>query len=76
MAKDTCVICGCETPYDFETHIDMRHGYIEGVGQLCIKCYKKSSDRENIMIPKSLIDQYPNNMQLGEAVRKFYYDNY
>jgi hypothetical protein len=35
MAKDYCIMCGVETPYDFETHIDLRIGYIEGAGQLC-----------------------------------------
>jgi hypothetical protein len=33
MAKDTCVLCGTETPYEFETHVDFRHGYREGAGQ-------------------------------------------
>ncbi len=41
MAKDTCIMCGVETPYDFETHIDLRIGYIEGAGQLCSACYNK-----------------------------------
>ena len=35
MAKDKCVLCGKETPYDKETHVDMRRGYIEGCGQTC-----------------------------------------
>ena len=41
MAKDNCIMCGVETPYEFETHIDMRVGYIEGAGQLCKDCYEK-----------------------------------
>ena len=35
MGKDTCVMCGKETPYDLEDHIDTRTGYIEGAGQTC-----------------------------------------
>lgn len=33
--KDKCVICGKETPYSINTHIDMRIGYVEGGGQGC-----------------------------------------
>ena len=35
MSKDKCVLCGKETPYDKETTIDKRRGYIEGCGQTC-----------------------------------------
>ncbi len=28
MAKDTCVLCGAETPYEFETHIDWRRRWV------------------------------------------------
>lgn len=44
MAKDKCIMCGKDSPYEYETHIDFRVGYIEGAGQLCIKCYKKSEN--------------------------------
>ena len=37
--KDTCVICGKETPYDKTTHIDLRLYYVEGYGQLCKECW-------------------------------------
>jgi uncharacterized protein YlaI len=40
--KEKCVICGVETPYDRETHIDQRLYYVEGCGQMCEDCYKKS----------------------------------
>lgn len=33
--KDKCVICGKETPYSRNTHIDFRVGYVEGGGQGC-----------------------------------------
>ena len=40
-----CLFCGKLSPYTFSTHIDMREGYIEGVGQGCFepeKCLKKN----------------------------------
>jgi len=39
---DKCISCGGDTPYTINTHIDMRKFYIEGAGQLCVKCYKKT----------------------------------
>lgn len=44
--KEKCVMCGTQTNYDVSTHIDMRVGYIEGVGQLCEEC------NNNIYSPK------------------------
>jgi hypothetical protein len=38
---DKCIVCGEESPYKVSTSVDMRHGYIEGAGQLCSKCIKK-----------------------------------
>lgn len=75
---DNCVLCGKETQYKTTTHIDMRSGYVEGVGQLCGICYSAGSPsgREMMMIPKSLVEQHSNNMELGAAVRKFYWENY
>lgn len=32
---DECVICGRQSPYRIDTHIDYRVGYVEGVGQGC-----------------------------------------
>jgi recombinational DNA repair protein (RecF pathway) len=37
---DKCVICGNETPYTKNTHINERKFYIETAGQLCEQCYK------------------------------------
>ena len=39
--KEKCVMCGEETPYTKDTHIDLRKYYIEGAGQLCEKCYNE-----------------------------------
>lgn len=38
--KDKCVMCGKETKYDVDEHVDNRLYYIEGAGQLCEECYK------------------------------------
>lgn len=35
--KDKCVICGKESPYNKNTHIDLRIGYVEGGGQGCFQ---------------------------------------
>jgi hypothetical protein len=70
-----CVLCGYETPYKRNTHIDMRLGYIEGVGQLCEKCYNKGSNRNHLEIPEWLIENYPNDQELGSKVRKLYLEN-
>jgi hypothetical protein len=37
--KEICIICGKETEYNFDTPIQERKYYIEGVGQLCKRCY-------------------------------------
>ncbi len=34
---DVCVECGIISPYDKKTHIDLRIGYIQGVGQACFQ---------------------------------------
>ena len=44
--KDKCVICGKETIYDKNLNIDERIGYVIGVGQVCLECFK-TIDNEN-----------------------------
>ena len=39
--KDNCVTCNKETLYRIDDPIDMRIGYIEGAGQLCLDCFGK-----------------------------------
>ena len=39
---DKCVLCGKDTPYTYDVHIDYRYGYVEGAGQLCRECYDKN----------------------------------
>jgi len=75
---EDCILCGKKTTTLKTTHVDFRTGYIEGAGQLCRDCYMKGSaeSREHISIPKHYIKTYPNDMELGEKVRQFYYENY
>lgn len=83
MPKDNCIICGKETPYDFETHIDNRMGYVEGMGQLCSSCYNESKSkngpltpRNHVVVPKSFFEEYSNNMELGSKMREYYNEWY
>ncbi len=39
---DCCVICNKKTNVPKNMHINFRGMYIEGAGQLCFNCYKKS----------------------------------
>jgi hypothetical protein len=41
MAKELCIRCGKETPYDTNTPITLRRYYIEGSGQVCLLCYQE-----------------------------------
>ena len=71
--KDCCVSCGVETAYDISTHVDMRNGYVEGLGQLCNKCYTSGTNRNQILVPESTIINTPNDNELGAKVRNLYY---
>lgn len=73
--KDKCVSCGVETAYDVSTHVDMRHGYIDGMGQLCSSCYNNGTNRNHILIPEVMIMNTPNDNELGAKVRNFYYES-
>ena len=69
MAKDTCVMCGKITPYDYETNIHLRYGYVEGMGQLCLPCYNGEKNEETLTITKKMVRDTPNDMDLGEKIR-------
>ena len=75
---EECILCGVETTTLKTTHIDFRTGYIEGAGQLCRECYMKGSSegREHISLPKHFIKTYSNDMELGGAVRQYYWEKY
>lgn len=72
--KDKCIMCNKETLFDVTDHIDMRYGYIEGAGQLCLDCYcDKTSMTSKITIPKELILNVSNDQELGGIVRNLFY---
>lgn len=58
--KEKCVVCGKETLYNVEQHVDTRFDYIEGVGQLCPRCYNNTYDC-NIENKRQKDDIYRNN---------------
>lgn len=73
MEKEKCVICGVDTNYNISTNVDMRVGYIEGVGQLCLECYNKdTSDDETITISKKMVLDNPNDSILGSKIRRIF----
>jgi hypothetical protein len=72
---DHCVLCGVETIYKHNTHVDMRLGYIEGAGQLCPKCYEAGTYRNHILVPEWLVENNPNNQELGAKVRALYFES-
>ena len=88
MAKETCIICGVETPYDYETHIDMRLNYVEGAGQCCTECYNRVYNTKNDSFIEKLMENRrtlitisaedilntPNDMELGAKVREIYWN--
>jgi len=39
---EKCILCEADTPYNKDTHIDVRNYYVEGAGQLCKSCYDKT----------------------------------
>jgi hypothetical protein len=72
--KEKCVMCGGETQYNIYDHINIRYGYIEGMGQLCNPCYQGSS-RSSLLVDHRTIMDTPNDMELGMKVRRSYYES-
>ena len=42
---ESCVMCGKKTNVLKSTHIDLRNGYYEGIGQVCNECISKTDYR-------------------------------
>ena len=72
---EDCIMCGKKTTVSKTTHIDFRDGYIEGAGQLCIKCWNKGTERRHMTIPMNLVYDTPNDQELGAKVRELYHEN-
>lgn len=62
MEKEKCVLCGNQTNYNVDTHIDLRIGYEEGVGQYCLSCHRKSIDSGKKSNVISISDHAPNKV--------------
>ena len=56
--KDLCVICGEESLYDENEHVELRLGYIECVGQLCLDCYEQTYMRLWSTLDPEVIQQH------------------
>jgi hypothetical protein len=69
-----CILCGVETAVKIGTHVDMRHGYIEGAGQLCPNCYNRGTEHGAIAVDYNTILGTPNDQELGAKVRKLYWE--
>lgn len=74
--NDLCVLCGKDSGINKSTHVDFRYHYVEGAGQLCSECYNVAQEREMVCVPKNYFKRYPNNYDLGEKLRSFFYENY
>ena len=72
--KEKCVMCEGETQYNIYDHINIRYGYIEGMGQLCNPCYQGSS-RSSLLVDHRTIMDTPNDMELGMKVRRSYHES-
>jgi hypothetical protein len=44
--NETCIMCDIETDVLCSMHIDFRHNYIEGAGQLCTSCASEMNNTE------------------------------
>ena len=85
---EKCVICGEDTQYRFNDHVDFRFNYVEGAGQLCTRCANKDRDiitevdplgtsnpsHMLILVDETTILYTPNDAELGAKVRKIYWD--
>jgi hypothetical protein len=88
---EKCVICGAETGYRFNDHIDYRFNYVEGAGQLCVKCGGSKEISETfaeieplgtanpahmlILVDETTILYTPNDAELGAKVRQLYWES-
>jgi hypothetical protein len=74
---EKCLICGKDTPYRFNDHIDIRIGYVEGAGQGCYQSQicNEEPNKQLITISEELIYSTPNDQELGNKVRKIYWNS-
>lgn len=70
---ETCIICGKLTNIPVDTYIEYRYGYVEGAGQCCRECYL-GGNKDIITLPVKMVQNTPNNEELGAKVRDLYWD--
>ena len=76
MAKDNCISCGIQTPYQHDVNIEYRSHYVEGAGQMCKDCWDDlsgSGEDRIYFVPESMIKDTPNDSELGNKVRTMYH---
>jgi hypothetical protein len=71
---EKCVVCGKDTPYRFNDHIDTRYGYVEGSGQGCYQPNVCSMNKGTLCIPELMVYDTPNDQELGKKVRSIYWE--
>jgi len=71
---EKCVMCGKDTAYRLNEHIDMRYGYVEGAGQMCKSCYDRGTERRQILVSADVVYNTPNDTELGAKVRRIYWE--
>ena len=54
---ENCITCGINTGVRVNTPIDFRDYYIEGAGQLCVRCYNSTYNNPST---------YSDNSSIGE----------
>jgi len=67
-------MCDAETQYNISDNINLRYGYIEGMGQLCPSCYQGSSRSSMIVDHRTILDT-PNDAELGMKIRRSYHES-
>jgi hypothetical protein len=76
MAKDNCISCGVQTPYQRDVNIEYRSHYVEGAGQMCKECWgdlSGSGEDRIYFVPESMIKDTPNDLELGSKVRAMFH---
>jgi NMD protein affecting ribosome stability and mRNA decay len=46
IETEKCVSCGIDTKIPVSLNVEVRSYYVEGAGQLCRDCYKKTFDKQ------------------------------
>lgn len=47
--RECCVLCHGDTGYTADVPIEKRQYYYEGCGQLCLECYRKIQEEQQLL---------------------------